>query len=279
MISLSFILSLALVPFAFAQNNAQLQVEAIEAHFSNAGLVPSLLSTFVPEAEMVLDFTGVGSITPGQALSKTQVAPVPSVLITPANSSVKLEGSFTLAMIDADIVGTDETQGQTRHWLVNGVTLSGSSPLNASTESATTVTNYAGPGPAAGSGAHRYVVLLYTQPSTFSAPDGLKDPGAPVEKFVFSDYVKNSGLGPLVAATYFTVEEGTATVTVSSTAAVVSSTLASVSSTAGTSSGSGSASGSATPTPTGSNQNSAKSSKIFSFEVVFVALALGFLLG
>ena len=73
MISLSFILSLALVPFAFAQNNAQLQVEDIEAHFSNAGLVPSLLSTFVPEAEMVLDFTGVGSITPGQALSKTRM--------------------------------------------------------------------------------------------------------------------------------------------------------------------------------------------------------------
>ena len=73
MISLSFILSLALVPFAFAQNNAQLQVEAIEAHFSNAGLVPSLLSTFVSEAEMVLDFTGVGSITPGQALSKTRM--------------------------------------------------------------------------------------------------------------------------------------------------------------------------------------------------------------
>lgn len=33
----------------------------------------------------------------------------------------------------------------------------GSSPLNASTESATTITNYAGPGPAAGSGAHRSV--------------------------------------------------------------------------------------------------------------------------
>lgn len=72
MISLTFILSLALVPFAFAQNDTQLQIEAIEAHFSNAGLVPSLLSTFAPEADLVLDFTGVGSITPGQALSKTR---------------------------------------------------------------------------------------------------------------------------------------------------------------------------------------------------------------
>ena len=28
-------------------------------------------------------------------------------------------------MVDADVVGTDETKGQTRHWLVNGVTVAG----------------------------------------------------------------------------------------------------------------------------------------------------------
>jgi hypothetical protein len=28
-------------------------------------------------------------------------------------------------MADADIVGTNESNGQTRHWLVNGVTLTG----------------------------------------------------------------------------------------------------------------------------------------------------------
>ena len=45
----------------------------------------------------------------------------------------------------------------------------GSSPLNASTESATTVTNYAGPGPAAGSGAHRSVATVsWSLPSHLS---------------------------------------------------------------------------------------------------------------
>lgn len=31
-------------------------------------------------------------------------------------------------MADADIVGTDESNGQTRHWLVNGASLSGTHP-------------------------------------------------------------------------------------------------------------------------------------------------------
>ncbi len=54
----------------------------------------------------------------------TEVSPTPSVSITPANSSVQLGSNFTLMMVDADAVGTDESAGQTRHWLVNGVTLS-----------------------------------------------------------------------------------------------------------------------------------------------------------
>jgi hypothetical protein len=41
--------------------------------------------------------------------------------INPANSSVTFSGNYTVVMADADIVGTDESKGQTRHWLVNSV--------------------------------------------------------------------------------------------------------------------------------------------------------------
>jgi hypothetical protein len=54
-----------------------------------------------------------------------EVASTPLITIVPANSSVSLQGNFTLVMADADIVGTNESLGQTRHWLVNGVTLTG----------------------------------------------------------------------------------------------------------------------------------------------------------
>lgn len=45
--------------------------------------------------------------------------------MTPANSTISLDGKFTIAMIDPAAVGADESGGQTRHWLVNGATISG----------------------------------------------------------------------------------------------------------------------------------------------------------
>ncbi len=43
-------------------------------------------------------------------------------------------------MVDADVVGTDELAvNQTRHWLVNGVTLGGSPPYAVDYNGATTM--------------------------------------------------------------------------------------------------------------------------------------------
>ncbi|KAJ3473311.1 hypothetical protein NLI96_g13054 [Meripilus lineatus] len=164
MVFLPLVLSLAAAPFVLAQsNNTQLQIEGIEAHFNNSGLVPSLLTTFEPTAVFTLSFADVKDVNPGQLLTRQQVAPTPQLLVTPANSSVSLTGEFTLAMVDAGPVGTDESAGQTRHWLVNGVTLSGS-PLNVSTTGGLAVTQYAGPAPPQGSGAHRQVHPIWIHP-------------------------------------------------------------------------------------------------------------------
>ncbi|KII88786.1 hypothetical protein PLICRDRAFT_92481 [Plicaturopsis crispa FD-325 SS-3] len=225
--SLLLALSVSLVPIVAAQNSTapvDIQVEAIQAHFTNAGIVPSLLPTFSPTGVLDLAFTGVGDVSPGAALSQDQVKPTPNLSLLAANSSVSTDGNFTIVMADADVVGTDESKGQTRHWLVNGATVSGS---NFSVGGGVAITAYAGPAPAPSSGAHRYVVMLYQQPSTFSPPANLSQAGVPVSTFSLADYVKTSNLGPLVAATYFTVEVGTASASASPTSAVVTSTLAS----------------------------------------------------
>ena len=78
-------------------------------------------------------------------------------------------------MLDAGTVGETLAQGQTRHWLVNGVRVSGmrfihtsfflaatkqgceTSGSSVTNVSAVEVTGYAGPAPPAGSGPHRYV--------------------------------------------------------------------------------------------------------------------------
>ena len=88
----------------------------------------------------------------------------PQPIVTVGDST--LNGTFTIAMFDINTVGEDLPNGPTRHWLLNGVTLEGNTVSNAT---ATAITAYAGPGPAAGSGAHRYV-LLYT--IWLNIPDG-----------------------------------------------------------------------------------------------------------
>jgi hypothetical protein len=55
---------------------------------------------------------------------------------------------------------------------------------------------------------------MYAQPSTFTAPSDLSAPDTPLGTFSLSNYVSSSGLGPLVAANYFQVENGVATATV-----------------------------------------------------------------
>ncbi|KAG6861738.1 hypothetical protein C0995_012743 [Termitomyces sp. Mi166 len=222
MIYLTILASLTLFPFTLGQaNDTTFQIAAIEAHFKQSQIVPQLLTSFDPSALLSVNFAGAGDITPGQLLTKEQSAPTPTVTVTPANSSVQLNGKYTITMVDADIVGSDLSKGVNHHWLVNGVEITDGKISNAS---ATPIVSYAGPGPAAGSGPHRYVIILYAQPDTFKPPADLSQPTG-VSLFDLNAYVKNSGLGALVAASYMTVEDGTATVSIPATSSVISSTL------------------------------------------------------
>lgn len=248
MLALPLIASFALVPFVAAQDSTA--IKAIQAHFTQSRIVPDYFETFEPSALLELDYAGV-KLTPGQKVTKEQVGPTPTVTVTPANSSVTLTGTYTIAMIDVDVVGADVSEGVTRHWLVNGVQITGGTVTNSS---ATAITPYAGPWPAAGSGPHRYIVALYAQPADFAAPEGFTAP-LPVGVYDFLGYVGDSNLGPLIAANYINVEEGTATASLVSTSAVVSSTLG-PSSTGGSSRTTGSSTGTGTA-PASSNTSGA----------------------
>jgi phosphatidylethanolamine-binding protein len=266
-------LVVALTSFASlaSAQDTSVGINAIQAHFTQSHLVPDLFATFNPTALLTLDYPGVGVVAPGQLLKKEQVGPTPSVQVTPANSSVTLNGIYTLAMVDADIVGSDASAGETRHWLVNGVTVKDSAVAN---DTATGITLYAGPWPAAGSGPHRYVVALYSQPETFTAPPAFSQPNIGVAVFDWNQYVKDSGLGPLVAATYITVEEGTATLSIPQTTAVVTSTLAPAStplSNTGAGTGTSKTGTSSTSTATGTSQTGAASIVQAGFASVAVA--------
>jgi hypothetical protein len=88
-----------------------------------------------------------------------------------------------------------------------------------------------------------YVVLLYSQPSSFAAPANLSTANTPLGTFFLEEYVNSTGLGAVVAANYFQVENGVATTSVPATSTVNTATLsaASASTTGASASGSGAA--------------------------------------
>lgn len=155
----------------------------------------------------------------GAALTATQVAQLPQIYVTPttATAASVLAGSYTVMLADAAALGNPDAQGDYRRasvpdgraltladFLANGVKAAsqptGSNltfPLSLTTG---VQTQYAGPGPAAGEGPHRYAWLLFQQPSSFRAQSGVSSPG----HWNVTSYVTQSGLGNLIAASFFT---------------------------------------------------------------------------
>ncbi|WRT63442.1 uncharacterized protein IL334_000347 [Kwoniella shivajii] len=241
------------------------QIEGLEANFKQAQLVPQLLSSFDPEAILSVSFSGQ-AIATGDKLDATAVASSPEISVSPAADETLDAGAlYTLLMADANAVGTDQNvTEQTRHWLVNGVSLSQGSqaPYAVNYTGATTITDYAGPGPFEGTGSHRYVIALYEQGSDFAAPANLSTAGVALGTWFLSSYVSESKLGDLVSANYFQVENGVATSTAESTTAVDSTTLAGYASNtvASATSGANSQTVSASGSGTSASQTSAAAS-------------------
>ncbi|CAE7091867.1 unnamed protein product [Rhizoctonia solani] len=272
----STIIALAIAPYALAQNNA-VGLQSIIAQFQNAKLTPDPLPTFKPTALLGVAF-GSSPIDPGKPQTVDAVRPQPKLTLTPVtdSSDVTASGTYTVAMIDADYAGASQAEGQTRHWLVNGVKATGTSaPWTLDPTTGTNITAYGGPFPAEGSGAHRYMLLVLAQPSTFTAP-ATPAAGSPIEKFDFDAYVKSAGLGNIVAGSYITVEQGTSTVSAEATSAVDTATL-SVPSSAASGSATGSRTGSATGSstaPAASSTNSA-SGRVVEWGMLGAAVLLG----
>ncbi|EJU05776.1 PEBP-like protein [Dacryopinax primogenitus] len=261
-----------------------LEIESIEALFTSAQLVPELLPTFTPTWGLHFSFDNSTDNSAGQSLTVAQVATPPTLHLYTTNTTTA-SPFYTLMMVDADVIGTDESVGQTRHWLVNDVSVSGTGEtLAVNIANATAITDYAGPFPAAGSGPHRYCLFLYAQPSTFQAPSDLSTPGTPLaNNWDFAGYVNSTGLGPLVAGTFYIVEQGTATASIPAIPTVVSSTLSLAKASAASAAGMGTQTGSAA-SPSGSSgsgsgsHSGAMSNAVSAVGVMAVAGLLGAML-
>jgi len=234
-VSALLVSSLALVGFVSAHPASPLAIAVVTEQFKNAKIVPDVLPGFAPIGLLTLNYTGLVNRTKvGDILSKsiTSTAPLEAYIRGTEESEAAAGGPFnvttikyTLITFDAGPPGAKNDTGYNLHWLANDWTYGENSDhtvtLNPPSES---VVAYAGPAPPSGSGPHRYITLVYPQPDTFTPP-GTPAAGSGVALFNLTQYLADSGLTAAIAGTYFTVEEGTATVSVAATTAVDSTTL------------------------------------------------------
>lgn len=156
---------------------------------------------FMPKADLnvaygtiTINSTNAGVLVPSLA----SVANLPTFSLTP-----RLNGTFIIFMIDPDApTPQNPTSAQILHYLQPNVTGNAGTGilLNASPATVT----YRGSGPPAGSDAHRYIFVVYQQPSGFRLPDGFN--ASQRAGFDLDEIVQLTQLEMPVAGAFFTAK-------------------------------------------------------------------------
>ncbi|WOO79649.1 Putative odorant-binding protein A5 [Vanrija pseudolonga] len=219
-----------LATLAAAQVN-QADLAGLEANFKGALLDP-ILPKFSPQGIITGSWPPNTTLTPGTNVPQAAANNFPELSVAPSGEATAFNPTafYTAALVDAGNVNTNLSgPTQTLHWLINSLHVNTTtSPYKLNYLNGTTIVEYAGPAPPSGDGPHRYVFLLFNQPSDFAAPEGLNNRNTPVQNnFDLATYQTNAKLGDVVAANYFVVENGEVNPTLSLTAtqAVNSSTI------------------------------------------------------
>jgi len=119
----------------------------------------------------------------------------PKFTLTRAN----INGQYALMMVDPDAPSRKTPTARSwLHWLVVNI-------KNANVETGKEVIEYNPPTPPKGTGAHRYVFILYKQTSTI--PDTAVDSIAGRANFDVNKFAKAFKLGRITCQTYFTTEQ------------------------------------------------------------------------
>ncbi|MDI1484872.1 MAG: hypothetical protein OHK93_000006 [Ramalina farinacea] len=126
--------------------------------------------------------------------------------------------SFFLIMLDLDIAVNATFRTTLVQWMAQGLVNEGSSQnlSAASTEQDSIIAPYISPNPMAGTGKHRYLILLFAQPPQFQFPEAFDYLNRPTNETLraalnVTKFAAAAGLGELVGATYWLEQSVNAT--------------------------------------------------------------------
>ncbi|VVC35373.1 Hypothetical protein CINCED_3A022148 [Cinara cedri] len=156
-------------------------------------IVPDVISVAPSEIIKVSYSSGV-SVNMGNELTPTQVKYEPSV-----NWPADPNAFYTLCMTDPDAPNREEhTFREWHHWLVGNIP-------GHDISKGQILSEYIGSGPPLGTGLHRYVFLVYKQPSklTFNEPYLTNKSGENRGKFSIAKFAVKYNLGNPVAGNFY----------------------------------------------------------------------------
>ncbi|KII86243.1 hypothetical protein PLICRDRAFT_114452 [Plicaturopsis crispa FD-325 SS-3] len=205
---------------------------SISSALKRAQIIPDVLpDDFSPSALFSIAFPSGKAVALGEEIAREDTLEPPVIQLTPTvahaeavTSTGELSGgskapSYTIAMLDPDAPSrADPKFKEFRHWLITGLQLpaqhvSETGNFNA-LETRPATTPYRPPGPPPGSGLHRYIFLLFEEPSSgpLVIPPDAPEHGAALEErrsWNVLEFARKYGL-TLVGANFFLVRSAPA---------------------------------------------------------------------
>ncbi|SAM03475.1 hypothetical protein [Absidia glauca] len=172
------------IPNALADDTPKTRLKALQ----KAGIFPKLTGeVFRADKALGVEYQGGLQVTMGNFLTPAQTAKSPHIRFQGDPDS-----TYTLMLIDPDAPTiADPKWGPWRHWIV--VNIPGERQSSNSAQS-TQLTSYVGPAPPPKTGDHRYIFLLYKQPSFNKNYPPLSETFDDRRNFNFTDYAIKTGL-------------------------------------------------------------------------------------
>ncbi|VDB91787.1 unnamed protein product [Peniophora sp. CBMAI 1063] len=219
------LLALAAAGFARADDTS---LATVVAAFNDANIPADAFITFDPSLLLQVQFPQANGtlvdVTAGVQLPRNATVGPPLFNVVEANETITNSASkgrlppikggpldstdFVVAMVDLDApTPQDPTSAQIRHFLGSNFTLaspSAGSDLAPLVNNTPAISNFLQPTPPAGSDAHRYVFLLFTQSPDFDEQT-LVNASTSIANFNISSFAAATGLGDPLAGSFMLV--------------------------------------------------------------------------